>query len=205
MAPSISPVNSLGAHQSRLSDIIITDRNQVILSVIGVPGALLAGWMVELPILGRRGTLAISTLFTGVFILASTTARTSNALLGWNCGYSFTSNIMYGVLYALSPELFPTKDRGTGNATVASANRVFGIMVLLSSYCTRVWRLIFWCRHRSSHFTPTCQQVCRSSLLVLCSLFPVSFRFYCHSNLEERPHCNFFYSSPSWTSCFVIH
>lgn len=40
---------------------IRTDRNQVILSVIGVPGALLAGWMVELPYLGRRGTLAIST------------------------------------------------------------------------------------------------------------------------------------------------
>lgn len=36
---------------------------------------------------------------------------------------------MYGVLYAVSPELFPTKDRGTGNAIVASANRVFGIMV----------------------------------------------------------------------------
>jgi len=35
---------------------------------------------------------------------------------------------MYGVLYAISPELFPTKDRGTGNAIVAAANRVFGIM-----------------------------------------------------------------------------
>ena len=35
---------------------------------------------------------------------------------------------MYGVLYALSPEVFPTKVRGTGNAMVASANRVFGIM-----------------------------------------------------------------------------
>ena len=34
---------------------------QVILSVIGVPGALLAGWMVEIPVLGRKGTLAIST------------------------------------------------------------------------------------------------------------------------------------------------
>lgn len=34
---------------------------------------------------------------------------------------------MYGVLYAISPELFPTKDRGTGNALVASANRMFGI------------------------------------------------------------------------------
>jgi len=35
---------------------------------------------------------------------------------------------MYGVLYAISPESFPTKDRGTGNALVAGANRVFGIM-----------------------------------------------------------------------------
>ena len=33
---------------------------QVIISVIGVPGALLAGWMVELPYLGRKGTLALS-------------------------------------------------------------------------------------------------------------------------------------------------
>jgi len=35
---------------------------------------------------------------------------------------------MYGVLYAISPELFPTKDRGTGNAIVAAANRIFGVM-----------------------------------------------------------------------------
>ncbi|KAF5348501.1 hypothetical protein D9756_009643 [Leucocoprinus leucothites] len=108
--------------------IYITYRNQAILSVIGVPGALIAGYLVEVPFLGRRGTLAISTLLTGVFILASTTARTSNALLGWNCAYSFTSNIMYGVLYAITPELFPTKDRGTGNAITATANRIFGIM-----------------------------------------------------------------------------
>jgi hypothetical protein len=47
-------------------------------------------------------------------------------LLGWNCGYSFTSNITYGVLYAISPELFRTKDRGTGNALAAAANRIFG-------------------------------------------------------------------------------
>ncbi|TFY81329.1 hypothetical protein EWM64_g2689 [Hericium alpestre] len=108
--------------------VYITYRNQVILSVIGVPGALLAGCAVEIPYLGRRGSLAISTILTGVFLFASTTARTSDALLGWNCGYSFTSNIMYGILYALSPELFPTRDRGTGNALVASANRIFGIM-----------------------------------------------------------------------------
>ncbi|KAG8680989.1 MFS sugar transporter, partial [Ceratobasidium sp. 395] len=108
--------------------VYITYRNQVILSVIGVPGALLGGAAVEMPFLGRRGTLSITTILTGVFLFASTTARSSDALLGWNCGYSFTSNIMYGVLYAMTPELFPTKDRGTGNGIAATANRIFGIM-----------------------------------------------------------------------------
>jgi len=106
----------------------ITYRNQVILSVIGVPGALLGGFAVEVPYVGRKGALAVSTVLTGVFLFVSTTARSSDALLGWNCGYSFTSNIMYGVLYAMTPELFPTKDRGTGNGLAASANRIFGIM-----------------------------------------------------------------------------
>ncbi|KAH8091047.1 MFS general substrate transporter [Cristinia sonorae] len=105
----------------------ITYRNLVILSVIGIPGALLAGWMVEIPRLGRNGTLAISTILTGVFLFCSTTARTSNAFLGWNARYTFTSNIMYGVLFAVSPELFPTKDRGTGNTLVGLSNRLVGI------------------------------------------------------------------------------
>ncbi|KAI0754771.1 sugar transporter [Daedaleopsis nitida] len=108
--------------------LYITYRNQVILSIMGIPGALLAGWMVERRYLGRKGTLAVSTALTGVFLFASTTARTSDALLGWNCGYTFTNNVMYGTLYALSPEIFPAKDRGTGNALVAAANRIFGVM-----------------------------------------------------------------------------
>lgn len=44
---------------------------------------------------------------------------------------------MYGVLYAITPELFPTKDRGTGNAIVATANRIFGIMVRFSVFLQR--------------------------------------------------------------------
>ncbi|KAF8870172.1 MFS general substrate transporter [Infundibulicybe gibba] len=108
--------------------LYITYRNQVILSVIGVPAALVAGWAVEIPGLGRRGTLAISSGLTGAFLFASTTARSSTALLGWNCGYVFNSTAMYGVLYAMSPEMFPAKDRGTGNGLVSTATRVFGVI-----------------------------------------------------------------------------
>lgn len=48
------------------------------------------------------------------------------------CGSELTPRrpqIMYGVLYAISPELFPAKDRGTGNGLTATATRVFGIIV----------------------------------------------------------------------------
>lgn len=86
--------------------------------------------MVEVHFIGRKGALAVSTILTGVFLYASTTALNSAALLGWNCAYNFTSNIMYAVLYAYTPEIFPTKDRGTGNALTATANRIFGIMAV---------------------------------------------------------------------------
>lgn len=106
----------------------LTYRNSLIVAVLGVPGALLGGWLVELPRFGRKGTLAASTALTGVFLYGSTTALTSNALLGWNCAFSFSSSIMYAVLYSFTPELFPTPQRGTGNALAATCNRVFGIM-----------------------------------------------------------------------------
>lgn len=105
-------------------------RNSLIVAVLGVPGTLLGGYLVDVPRFGRKGTLAVSTILTGVFLYASTTALTSDALLGWNCAFSFFSNIMYAVLYAYTPEIFPTKDRGTGNALTATANRVFGIMAV---------------------------------------------------------------------------
>lgn len=106
----------------------ITYRNSLIIAVMGIPGCLFGGFLVELPRFGRRGALSVSTVLTGVFLLASTTASTSDTLLGWNCAFSFMSSLMYAVLYAYTPEIFLTKDRGTGNALTASANRVFGVM-----------------------------------------------------------------------------
>lgn len=96
--------------------------------MLGVPGAVIGGALVELPRFGRKGTLAASAALTGVFLYCSTTATTSPALLGWNCGFNFASNVVYAVLYAFTPELFATKDRGTGNALTATSNRIFGIM-----------------------------------------------------------------------------
>lgn len=111
-----------------------TYRNSLIVAAIGVPGALLAGLLVELRI-GRKGALSISLVLTGVFLYASTTAKTPDANLGWNCAFTFLSNIMYGVLYAYTPEIFATKIRGTGVGLAASANRLLGIFSPVIAIC----------------------------------------------------------------------
>ncbi|KAK3394609.1 membrane transporter [Podospora didyma] len=105
----------------------LTYRNSLIIAVLGIPGALLGGVLVETRF-GRKGTLSLFTILTGVLLYGSTTALNSQALLGWNCAYTFTSNVMYAVLYSFTPELFPTPERGTGNALTATSNRIFGIM-----------------------------------------------------------------------------
>lgn len=102
----------------------------MIIAVLGVPGALVGGLLVELPRIGRKGTLSLSAVLTGVFLYCSTTAKSSESLLGWNCAYNFCSNVMYAVLYGYTPEIFPTPQRGTGNAIAATANRIFGIMAV---------------------------------------------------------------------------
>lgn len=106
--------------------VALTYRNALIVAVMGIPGSIIAGLLVELRI-GRKGTLFGSLLLTGIILFGSTTAKTSNSYLAWNCFFNFFSTIMYGVLYAYTPEVFPTKIRGTAIGLAASANRVLGV------------------------------------------------------------------------------
>lgn len=108
----------------------ITYRNNLIIATLGIPGALLGAWLIELPYIGRKGALFGSTVATGAFLYASTTATTSPQLLGWNCAFNLCSSTMYAVLYGYTPELFPTPQRGTGNALTATSNRIFGVMAV---------------------------------------------------------------------------
>lgn len=110
------------------SSVDTTYRNYAIISVCGVPGSIIAAWMVELPRTGRRGALGIGTLLTGVFLFLFTTAKNEGAVLGFNCAAAVVQNIMYGVLYCITPELLPAPHRGTGDGIAAALNRIFGAM-----------------------------------------------------------------------------
>ncbi|KAJ1018265.1 hypothetical protein NDA18_006423 [Ustilago nuda] len=110
------------------SSVNVTYRNYAIISICGVPGSIIAAWMVELPKSGRRGALGIGTVLTGVFLFLFTTASNQGAVLGFNCAAAVVQNVMYGVLYCITPEVLPAPHRGTGDGIAAALNRIFGAM-----------------------------------------------------------------------------
>lgn len=105
-----------------------TYRNYAITSVAGVPGSIIACYTVDIPFIGRKGTMAISTLLSGVFLFMFTLSADSNFQLAFSSLTSFTQNIMYGVLYAYTPEVFPAPNRGTGSGIASCLNRIAGLM-----------------------------------------------------------------------------
>ncbi|KAI9725633.1 MAG: hypothetical protein M1828_002918 [Chrysothrix sp. TS-e1954] len=105
----------------------ITYRNYAITNVVGVPGSALAYYTVNIKYVGRKGTMAASSLVTGIFIFLFTTNSDSNFQLAFTCLVSFFQNIMYGVLYAYTPEVFPAPNRGTGTGISSFLNRIGGL------------------------------------------------------------------------------
>lgn len=104
-----------------------TYRNYAITSIVGVPGSILACYTVEIKYVGRKGTMAIATLITGVLLFCFTASTSSNIQLLCSCLEAFFQNIMYGVLYAYTPETFPAPNRGTGTGISSCLNRISGL------------------------------------------------------------------------------
>ncbi|KAF2805383.1 putative sugar transporter [Mytilinidion resinicola] len=105
----------------------IVYRNYAITSIVGVPGSIMACYTVDIKHIGRKGTMAIATVITGVFIFLFTVSSDPNFQLAFTCLEAFFQNIMYGVLYAYTPEVFPAPNRGTGTGISSFLNRIAGL------------------------------------------------------------------------------
>jgi MFS family permease len=102
----------------------------MIVSLFGIPGSI-AGWYAVDSRLGRKGTMAVSTFGTALALYLSTLFTSSTGQIISDSVASFLQNIMWGVIYAYSPEVFPTRCRGTGVGMAASLSRIFGAIAPL--------------------------------------------------------------------------
>lgn len=105
----------------------IVYRNYLITSIVGVPGSIVGCYTVDIKYIGRKGTMAISTLLSGIFLFLFTLNTDSNYQLIFSSLEAFFQNIMYGVLYAYTPEVFPAPNRGTGTGIASFLNRIAGL------------------------------------------------------------------------------
>lgn len=78
----------------------IVYRNYAITSLVGVPGSIIACYTVDMQYIGRKGTIAVSTLLTGIILILFTYSSDPSYQLLMSSLEAFFQNVMYGVLYA---------------------------------------------------------------------------------------------------------
>lgn len=97
-----------------------------IMTLAQLPGYFTAAWLVE--IIGRKYTLSLFLLMTGVASWFFGQATTVNAIVTWGCVMSFFNLGAWGVIYTYTPELYPTSIRAFGSGWAAGIGRMGGML-----------------------------------------------------------------------------
>lgn len=115
----------------------------LLITLAQIPGYLVAAWLIE--VWGRRLTLAVflvgSALAAASFGLVSTGEGTPVVaqVIAAGMALSFFNLGAWGALYAIGPELYPTRLRGTGTGAAAAFGRIASILAPLSVPVLLVW------------------------------------------------------------------
>ncbi|KAH6604935.1 hypothetical protein Trco_006642 [Trichoderma cornu-damae] len=105
-----------------------TWRNYCLTNICGIPGPIIAGFLCNTKLLGRKYTMSIGALITMAFFFAYTAVKTAAQDTAFTCLIACFLNIYYGTLYAYTPEVLPSAHRGTGNGVAVAFNRIMGIV-----------------------------------------------------------------------------
>ncbi|WP_157156563.1 MFS transporter [Diaminobutyricimonas sp. LJ205] len=102
----------------------------LIITLAQLPGYAVAAWLIEK--WGRRATLSVFLAGSAVSAMLFGTAATDTTVLLFGCLLSFFNLGAWGALYAITPELFPTRLRATGAGWAAAVGRIGAILAPLS-------------------------------------------------------------------------
>lgn len=101
----------------------------LIISLAQLPGYFLAAWLVEK--WGRRATLASFLVVSALAAIGFGQASSVTAVLILGCLLSASNLGAWGVLYAVTPEIYPTRIRGAGAGAAAGFGRIASIVAPL--------------------------------------------------------------------------
>ncbi|HWI54711.1 MAG TPA: MFS transporter [Desulfobacteria bacterium] len=96
------------------------------ISLAGVPGFFISAYLVEK--LGRKPTMILMLLGSGVAAYFYGTAPNATMLVTFGLCMQFFMFGMWSVLYAYTPELYPTRTRATGSGMASSIGRLGSLL-----------------------------------------------------------------------------
>ncbi len=102
----------------------------LIITLAQVPGYFSAAYLVDK--IGRKWTLIPYLLLTAVGAFFFRNAGGEAEILFWGCFISFFNLGAWGVVYTYTPELYPTRARGTGAGWAAAFGRLGGVLAPLA-------------------------------------------------------------------------
>ncbi|KAM0747906.1 MFS general substrate transporter [Meredithblackwellia eburnea MCA 4105] len=105
-------------------------RDYVIYTTCSLPGPFLGAYLIETK-LGRRSTMAISTLLTSLATFVFVFVDSQSGVVGSSTVVSLAASLMYAVIYSYTPEVFPPSIRGTATGLASSFSRLAGIVAPL--------------------------------------------------------------------------
>ena len=97
-----------------------------LISLAGIPGFLVAAWLLEA--WGRKPVIVGALLSSAVLGYCYGTATSHYMMILYGLGMQFFMFGMWSVIYAYTPELYPTHARATGAGFASSVGRI-GAMI----------------------------------------------------------------------------
>src|SRR5699024_8101267 len=94
----------------------------LVITLAQIPGYAVAAWLIE--VLGRRWTLTVFLAGSAAAATCYGLADTEWTIIAAGCALSFFNLGAWGALYAIGPELYPTRVRGTGTGAAAAFGRI---------------------------------------------------------------------------------
>jgi putative MFS transporter len=98
----------------------------VLISLAGIPGFLTAAWLIE--VWGRKYIIATLLLGGAVASYFYGTASDQTYLIAFGLAMQFCLFGMWSVLYAYTPELYPTRARATGAGCASAVGRLGALL-----------------------------------------------------------------------------
>ncbi|SNZ17623.1 MFS transporter, putative metabolite:H+ symporter [Terribacillus aidingensis] len=107
-------------------DMVRSFEYVMIMTLAQLPGYFSAAWLIEK--VGRKPILIIYLIGTAISAVLFGNAESAAMLLTSGMLLSFFNLGAYGILYAYTPEQYPTAVRATGSGVAATAGRIGGIL-----------------------------------------------------------------------------